>query len=115
MIELLNRGQVESQIMAVSDALEEQTEVYADISARAADAEADYKLRFARAVVSLSDKAARMTAPEKQARAEIAAAEELRVWKITEARRQATKESLLSLRARLDALRTLNASIRVQT
>lgn len=115
MTDLLNRAQIEHEILRVSDALDEQTHVYAEVSNLAASSEADYKLRFARAVVTLSSTQSRMTAPEKQARAEIAAAEELRLWKIAEARRQATKETLLSLRARLDALRTLNASVRVQT
>ena len=57
----------------------------------------------------------KLTAAEKQARAELHAADELRVWKINEARRGASKEALLSLRARLDALRTLSATLRSQT
>ena len=111
-MKLLNQGQVENMILQIADALDDTTHTYADISDAAATAEADYKLRIARAVITLANTDAKMTALERQARADIASAEELRTWKTTEASRQATKEHLLSLRARLDALRTLNASIR---
>ena len=109
---LLNQGQVETLIMQIADALDDATHHYAEVSDQAATAEADYKLRVARAVITLANTDAKMTALERQARADIASAEELRAWKTLEASRQATKEHLLSLRARLDALRTLNASIR---
>jgi L-lysine 2,3-aminomutase len=112
---LLNQGQVENLIMQIADALDDTTHIYAEISDRAATAEADYKLRVARAVITLANTDTKMTAIERQARADIASAEELRTWKTLEASRQATKEHLLSLRARLDALRTLNASIRSAT
>lgn len=111
-MKLLNQGQVESMILEICDALDGATDTYSQIADRAASAEADYKLRLARAVVMLANSDSKMTALERQSRAELAAAEELRKWKTVEASRQATKEHLLSLRGRLDALRTLNASIR---
>jgi len=111
-VQLLNQGQVENMILDICDKLDDTTHVYAETSDRAATAEADYKLRMARAVITLANTDAKMTALERQARADIASAEELRTWKTVEASRQATKEHLLSLRARLDALRTLNASLR---
>jgi len=107
--------EVERDIARLCDALEAETETYAQVSELAARCEADYKLKFARAVVTISATQAKMPVAEKEARAEVASAEELRIWKISEARRQATKESLLSIRARLDALRSLNASVRSQT
>jgi len=109
----LTQGEVEAQILQAVEALEESTENYAILSDEAATAEADYKLRHARAIVTLSD--VKATAAEKGARADLTSAEELRAWKIAEARRQASKEHLLSLRARLDALRSLSANIRAQT
>lgn len=112
---VLTQAEIESQIVDVTDALDEQTHIFAEVAERAAVAEADYKLRFARAVVMLSGDGSRMTAAEKQARAEIAAAEELRIWKIADAELRSTKEALLSLRARMDALRSLSANVRAQT
>lgn len=111
----LTQGQIEDEILSVSDALEAGTEQFADVADLAAECEADYKLSYARAFVGLSSTQSKMTAPERQARSELHAAAELRAWKIAEARRMSSKESLLSLRARLDALRTVSANIRSQT
>jgi hypothetical protein len=107
--------EVERDIARLCDALEAETETYAQVSELAARCEADYKLKFARAVMAISATTAKMPVAEKEARAEVSSAEELRAWKLAEARRQATKEALLSIRARLDALRSLNASVRSQT
>lgn len=111
----LTQGQIEDEILNVSDALEAGTAQFADVADLAATCEADYKLSYARAFVGLSSTQSKMTAPERQARSELHAAAELRAWKIAEARRLSSKESLLSLRARLDALRTVSANIRSQT
>lgn len=112
----LTQGEVEEQILDLCDAMERETHAYDEVAHAAAVAEADYKLRLSRALISIANSGpARITAAERQARAEVTAAEELRIWKITEARRAACKESLLSLRARLDALRSLSANIRAQT
>ena len=113
---LLTSADVEQQILDIADALEAETHRYDDLAALAADSEADYKLGYARAIVNIAAHGStKLTAAEKQARAELHAADELRVWKINEARRSASKEALLSLRARLDALRTLSATLRSQT
>lgn len=112
---VLSQAEIEAQILEVTDALDEQTHIFGDVADRAAVAEADYKLRYARAVVMLSGDASKMTAAEKQARAEVAAAEELRAWKIADAELRSTKEALLTLRARMDALRSLSANVRAQT
>ena len=112
---VLAQGEIESDILQIADEMETETERYEVLASEAAVAEADYKLRLSRAVVKLADSQARMTAQERQARAEIAAGEELRIWKLAEAKRQATKEALLTLRARLDALRSLAANVRHQS
>lgn len=109
------QADVEDGIMTLSDALEVETERYSTLSEVAAEAEADYKIKVARIVVGLSQSSSKLPVVEKQSRAEVSAADELRAWKLAEAQRQATKESLLSIRARLDALRSLNASVRGQT
>lgn len=112
---VLVQGEIEAQIMALSDELEAETERYADVADLAASAEADYKLAVARTWVGLASAGRNITAGERQARAELSAADELRAWKLMEARRQASKEALLSLRARLDALRTMSANVRAMT
>lgn len=112
---ILTQGEIEVELMRVTEALEEQTEVFAEIAELAAIAEADYKLRHARAVVGLASQSGKLSVAERSARAEMIAAEELRAWKLAEARIKSTKEALLSLRARLDALRSLSANVRAQT
>lgn len=112
---LLTQGQVERSLLAIADELERQTYVYARQSSEAAEAEADYKIARSRAYVVLVGKYPKMTVSERDMRAELQSAEQLRKWKLLEAQRQSTKEALLSLRARLDALRSLSANIRHQT
>lgn len=113
---LLTQGEIESAILSLSEELETQTYAYAEQSDRAAIAEADYKIRHARALVGFaSDPTIKLTATERQARVDLHCAAELREWKIAEARRQSTKETLLSLRSRLDAMRTLSANVRHAT
>jgi hypothetical protein len=112
---LLSQGEIETAIMRLSEELESVTYQYADLADKAATAEADYKLHSARLMVALANSPMKMTAPERQARVDAQSDDQYRIWKINEARRQASKEILLSLRARLDSLRTLSANIRNQT
>lgn len=114
-MKLLTQGEVEQSILDLSAEIEATTYAYADLSDAAAEAEADYKLSFARATIAIANNSMKMIAQERQARAELASAEELRKWKLSEARRQSCKEALLSLRARLDAMRSLSANLRHQT
>ncbi len=112
----LNPVDVEFAILDLCDALETETEQYAGLSELAAGAEADYKLKSAQTHVQLAASSSlKMTVHEKQARADLAANDQFRVFKIGEARKQASKEAMLSIRARLDAMRTLSASLRNQT
>lgn len=112
---LLTQGQIEHGIVALSDQLEEQTYLYAQLSDAAAEAEADYKLEAGKALIYLVSTGTKMTAQEKQARVDIGCSETFRAWKLAEARRQSCKEALLSLRARIDAQRSLAANVRHQT
>lgn len=112
---LLTQGETEKSILAISEHLDEQTHLYAEQSEQAATAEADFKLARARSYVLLSERHPKMTASEREMRADLNSAEQMRHWKLYEARRQATRETLLSLRARLDALRSISANIRHQT
>lgn len=107
---------IEYQILDICDAIEAETEQYAQLSELSANAEAKYKLTFAKALVDMAaHHPSKMTVQEKQARADLISNDDLRIFKIAEARRASSKEGLLSLRARLDALRTLSANLRHQT
>jgi hypothetical protein len=111
----LTQHDVERLIVRIGDELEEETYRYATLSDTAAAAEADYKLKAARLFLTLAAEGTKLLAAEKQAKVDVGSAEEYRTWKIAEARRQASREALLSYRARLDATRTLSANIRHQT
>ena len=104
--------------MAISDRLEELTDDYGKLADRAANAEADYRLRFASTLIRLKDggsEGKRMTDKMAEAQASVRAAEELRAYKITAASLDASRQALTAHRARLDALRTLAASARSLT
>jgi hypothetical protein len=116
MSRLLTQGEIEANIAELSDLLEEQTYLYAEQSEAAAITESDYKIRMARAIVGFAnDPTIKMTQHERQARCDLHCASEFRDWKLAEAQRQSTKEALLSLRSRLDAMRTLSANVRHAT
>lgn len=113
---LLTQGEIEQQIMAISDALEEATDDYASASYEAALAEADYRREYARAMVHAADAdGPRVPVSEREARALLAVTDQHRAYKVLDARAESGKQALYSLRARLDALRTLAANVRAQT
>lgn len=116
----LSPHDVDVAIMAISDELETETTTYAKLEEEAANAEATYKGDFARSFVTagaMVDGASgrRIAASLAEAHAEAGTTDAMRMWKIADARRRASKEALLSLRARLDAMRTLSANLRAQT
>ena len=107
---------IELGIIDLCEALEKETEQYAQLSELAAESEAKYKLIYSKTHVQMaSNENGRMTVNEKQARADLIANDQFRIYRIYEARRAASREALLSLRARLDAMRTLSANLRIQT
>lgn len=115
---LLTQAQIEGEITRLSDALEAETYDYRDISLSAAEAEAAFKHRHATATLSMAAEATdgrKRTASERAAYADRVSGDEFRLFRIAEARRGASRESMLSLRTRIDALRTLAANIRYQT
>lgn len=112
---VLTQGDIEHGILSLSDQLERETELYAELSDLAAEAEANYKHAAAVHLITLAANGAKMTAPERQARVDVHCSDQFRTWKVQEARRQACKEALLSLRARIDAQRSLAANVRHQT
>lgn len=115
MNQTLTQGQIETMILRLADELERETYAYADLSDAAAKAEADYKLIHATTTLRLVNYPGKMTVMEKQANIDASCSDHFRTWKIAEARRQSCKELLISIRARLDAQRSLAANVRAQT
>lgn len=107
---------VENRIMRVVDELENETHNYAELSELAAHSEADYRLEAARVSINLSQVTSiKLSVADRSARVDAHTAELYRTWKLADARRHSSREAMLSLRAHLEALRTLAASLRAQT
>ena len=115
---LLTAGEVERQILSLSDRLEDETNRYADVAELAALAEADFKGCHARALLAFADATVgsrKATVDERRAQADLDAEDAYAIYRLNEARLDACKQALYSLRTRLDALRTLAANIRAQS
>lgn len=112
----LAQAEVEARIAAVIEAMEAATDHYDEISEQAAEAEADYRRDAAHALLAVIQHGeTKMTVAERQARADLMTADAHKQHLIRTAARNSAREHLQTLRAHLDALRTLNASIRQQT
>ena len=90
-------------------ALEENVEMFTEISTQRAVAEADYKLRYSTAIVHQT---AKVTVSNKEAIAHLNSADDFRKWKILEAREKSAQQAMTSIRSQLDALRTISANVR---
>lgn len=111
-MDMLTQADTERRIIYLTDVLDEQTALYADLAEQRAEAEAAYKYRQARALV---EQAGKVSVAMKEAVAHLRGAEEYRAWKVLEARERATQQKLTALRSQLDALRTIAANVRVST
>lgn len=111
----LTQHEVEQRIMQISDTLDETTELLASLLIERATAEADYKHAFARVMVNLAQSSSRLPVAAKEAIATTRTEAEFRNWKLWEAREKACQQQLHSLRAQLDALRTIAANVRAVT
>lgn len=105
--------------MRTVDELEALTEEFATLSDGEAEAENAYKRRKYRAVVVLTERPTlpdgrKTTVDWREAQAETIATDEAEAYRLAQARLRATKEALLTKRARLDALRSLAANVRAQ-
>jgi hypothetical protein len=115
---VLSQAEIEEAIATLEVELEEATHLYASLCEEAADAEADWKAALWRATVELAAAKAEGRTNEKlrEAQASLQAGEErFRLYRLTAERQRATGAALSSLKARLDAWRTLSANVRHQT
>lgn len=109
MTEPLTQIDVESRILRLCDALEENLDTFRELAARRAEAESDYKHKYSRALVEQS---AKVTVAQKEAVAHLRATGDYREWRTLEAQERATQQLLTSIRSQLDALRTIAANVR---
>jgi hypothetical protein len=111
----LSQVEVEERIQAVIERMETETEEYDDIAREAAEAEADYRYQAAHARLAVIQHGDKMTVGERDARVDVMTKDSHKDHLIKTAARNSKREHLQTLRAHLDSLRTLNASIRNQT
>lgn len=108
-VDVRSQADVEDRILRLSDTLEEQVELYAELITQRAEAEADYRYKQSRALL---DQTSKTTVARSEAFAHLKASEEYRIYRILEAREKATQAHMTALRSQLDALRTVAANVR---
>lgn len=106
---MLTQVDIEDRLVRYMDALEAATEEFQALAVASAEAEADAKSVWAQSYLGMSG-----PVRQREAMADLEADEAERLYKVAEARMKASREHLLSLRTAIDALRTLNANVRVQ-
>jgi hypothetical protein len=112
---VLSQADIEGEITRLSNILENTTEEFGKAIREAKQAEADYRIEYAKAFTTHrlgADKVSEKTA-EMMATVNVAANLRLRLSK--EAIERYLEEKCRSLRAQLDAVRTLSANVRAQT
>jgi hypothetical protein len=105
----ISQVDIESEIMRLMAMLEEETEAFETLAVDSSKKEALLKANWAKEYL-----AAKGSIKEREAWADYKMSDESYAFKISEALVKAKREKLLSVRAALDALRTLNANVRVQ-
>ena len=107
-IEPLIQVDIEQHLMNLGQRLEVEVETFHKMSVNRAEAEADFKRDYHRAIL----KAQAGTVAEKESAAHIFASAAFREWKILEAQEKATQQKLMSLRTQIDSARTMAANVR---
>ena len=112
---MVHQGDIEAEILRLSDLLEEATGELATASEEAAHGEADYRVAYARAYLKSRSGHEKLTDKIREAEATVEVADELTVYKVAAAKQLGLQEKCRQLRAQLDAVRTLSANVRGQT
>lgn len=105
----ISQVEIEQELLRLIDALETETEKFEVLAIDAAKKEAEYKSNWAKEYL-----AAKGSIKEREAWADYKLDQMAFDHKISEALVKTKRESLLSLRTSIDAMRTLNANVRVQ-
>jgi hypothetical protein len=99
---------VETALMELSGRLEEEVEVFAEVSLQRAEAESEYKRQYHRIIVRMTDG----TVTQKESMAQVKSAVAFREWKIAEALEKSTQQKLMAIRTQIESLRTISANVR---
>jgi hypothetical protein len=105
----ISQVEIEQELLRLIDALEVETEKFEVLAVDAAKKEAGYKSNWAKEYL-----AAKGSIKEREAWADYKLDQVAFDFKIAEALVKTKREALLSLRTSIDAMRTLNANVRVQ-
>lgn len=100
---------IEHELIRLIGILEEETESFESLAGDLAKKEALYKSNWAKEYLS-----AKGSIKEREAWSDYTLADANFDFKIAEALLKSKREKLLSLRTSIDAMRTLNANVRVQ-
>ena len=106
----LTLAKIEERLERVCDELEEQLLGFRELAEASANAEADFKHKYARCI--LMETGEKESVAQRDARAMVACEREHRAYKVYEARVVAGRESLRSLHALSDVMRTQAANLR---
>lgn len=105
----ISQVDIEHELIRLLEVLEEETEAFETLAGDLAKKESLYKSNWAKEYLS-----AKGSIKEREAWADYKLADENFDFKIAEALLKSKREKLLSLRTSVDALRTLNANVRIQ-
>lgn len=105
----ISQVEIEQELLRLIDALEVETGKFEVLAVDAAKKEAGYKSNWAKEYL-----AAKGSIKEREAWADYKLDQVAFDFKIAEALVKTKREALLSLRTSIDAMRTLNANVRVQ-
>jgi hypothetical protein len=105
----ISQIEIEQELVRLMDALEEETEHFETLAMDLAKKEALYKTNWAKEYLS-----AKGSIKEREAWADYKMDQEVFEYKCAEALVKSKREKLLSIRASMDAIRTLNANVRTQ-
>jgi hypothetical protein len=105
----ISQVEIEQRLLYFLDELESETEAFESLAEDNAKKEARYKASWAKEYLS-----AKGSIKERESWADYKMADEQFEYKISEALLKSKREKLLSLRTSIDAMRTLNANVRVQ-
>ena len=108
--EPLVQTEIEERILGLTRQLENETESYESLCERKVDAEVEYKRLYWQEYL-----AANGSIKEREALAGYKTVDPYKQFRAAEALTAAKKEKLHTLRAAMDALRTISANVRAQT
>ena len=105
----ISQVQIEQELLRMMDMLEQETEAFEKLAEDSAKKEAQFRANWAKEYLS-----AKGSIKEREAWADYKMDTFNYEHKIAEALVKTKRESLLSIRASMDAMRTLNANVRAQ-